>query len=368
MSEITGNDNSAILEQVAMQSDQLYFIFDYAAGRIQYLNDAFGVIWERDPKEVLDNPALLLDTIHPDDRAFVQEQYQKITGSCQALKSKEFRILVPDGRIKWVCLSAYCIMRNGRLACISGSVEDITKRKDYMANLVKYGAKKNSMLEILSHDLASPLNTIHSVVGLLERKIKQYNDPVITELLNFIRSSCQQGSDLIRDFVQQEFLESAQVALNVNRIDMREKLHVILEDYRKNPQLVNKRFELQAPDAPVYAEVDEVKFIQALQNLISNAIKFTPDDGIITVSLSETDDHLEFMVQDNGIGIPEEMQPQLFEKFTPARRAGLRGEKSTGLGMSIIKTIVDMHRGTIRFVSEEGKGSSFYITIAREQR
>ena len=92
--------------------------------------------------------------------------------------------------------------------------------------------------------------------------------------------------------------------------------------------------------------------MQVINNLISNSIKFTPDGGEITVSLEEKENTVLITVADTGIGIPEKYHDTLFDKFTRARRPGIKGEPSVGLGMSIIKTIVEWHQGTIWFESQ----------------
>ena len=109
--------------------------------------------------------------------------------------------------------------------------------------------------------------------------------------------------------------------------------------------------------------IDETKFIQAINNLISNSIKFTPDGGTITLNLSVEENKLRIEVADTGIGIPEKFHEKLFDKFNLAGRTGLKGENSVGLGMSIIKTIVEWHEGKIWFKSEENKGTSFFIEL-----
>ncbi|MEX2593854.1 MAG: ATP-binding protein [Anditalea sp.] len=113
-------------------------------------------------------------------------------------------------------------------------------------------------------------------------------------------------------------------------------------------------------------EVDDYKFIQVINNLISNSIKFTHDGGVISVHIEEKKDHVLFKVADDGIGIPGVFHDRLFEKFTQARRPGLKGEPSTGLGMSIIKTIVDWHEGKIWFTSKENEGTTFYIELSKD--
>ena len=143
-------------------------------------------------------------------------------------------------------------------------------------------------------------------------------------------------------------------------------LKEILEEYKASEDSINKNFTLKSSDEKIYMMVDDIKFRQVLNNLISNALKFTPDGGNITVGIEDQEDTVLFTVVDNGIGIPDKYKDTLFEKFTKARRRGLKGEPSTGLGMSIIKTIVDWHGGKIWFESEENHGTSFYIELPKE--
>ncbi len=104
-----------------------------------------------------------------------------------------------------------------------------------------------------------------------------------------------------------------------------------------------------------------------INNLLSNSLKFTPYDGKIEVSITEPNEkEILIKVKDDGIGIPSDLQPFLFDKFTKARRKGIHGEPTTGLGMSIIKTIVEWHNGRIWFESSEGIGTTFYIEIPKD--
>ena len=112
--------------------------------------------------------------------------------------------------------------------------------------------------------------------------------------------------------------------------------------------------------------LDVMKFMQAFNNLISNAIKFTHDQGTIKVTIEDQVSKVLFTVADNGIGIPENLQPALFDKFTSSRREGIKGEKSIGLGMSIIQKIVELHQGRVWFESQEGQGATFYMEVPKE--
>jgi two-component system sensor histidine kinase VicK len=114
---------------------------------------------------------------------------------------------------------------------------------------------------------------------------------------------------------------------------------------------------------PLYAPVNREKLHRVMDNLITNAIKFSKDKEKIEIQLDKEYGMAIIQVIDHGLGIPKEMIPHLFERFSKAGRAGIRGEQSTGLGLSIVKQIVESHKGRIKVDSEEGKGSTFTIYL-----
>ncbi|MEL7004130.1 MAG: ATP-binding protein, partial [Bacteroidota bacterium] len=113
-------------------------------------------------------------------------------------------------------------------------------------------------------------------------------------------------------------------------------------------------------------KANETLLVRAIANLISNAIKFTPKEGEIKLIISKLDDQLSIEVKDTGIGIPEELCPYIFHKFSGAKRVGLNQEKANGLGLHITKKLIELHHGTISFSSKEGHGSSFNILLPAE--
>jgi two-component system sensor histidine kinase VicK len=123
----------------------------------------------------------------------------------------------------------------------------------------------------------------------------------------------------------------------------------------------NIRFDIIVPEKTVYCKLNKSKIMSAMDNLILNAIKFSFNDSVITIRLTNDDRYAVLSVIDTGIGIPESIQKVIFEPYTIAGRSGTCNEKSTGLGLSIVKKIVDMHNGEIRVESVEGKGSRFIL-------
>lgn len=361
--EDNNTPGSSLVEQVAQQFGQVYFSYDTTRSAFTYIAPAFKPLWGISPDDVA-SPLALLQYIHEDDREFLSHQYQKLLLTHEQVQA-EFRIEPPGQRIKWIRVSA-CFLRSGEnfQHPIGGFAEDITEEKEYTLNILKYNNKKNSTLEILSHDLAAPFANIQSAISALEEQVDP-EDPDIRQFISFIRQDAIRGSDMIRDFVDHEFLESSQVVLHREQLDIANSVSIMMDNY-KEQDMVSKHFKLISPKKPVYILVDMMKFMQVMNNLVSNAIKFTQDNGTITVSVEDREDHVSLKVADNGIGIPKSMHPYLFDRFTKARREGLRGEKTTGLGMSIIQTIVELHGGKITFESEENVGTTFFIRLPKE--
>lgn len=203
------------------------------------------------------------------------------------------------------------------------------------------------------------------LVHLLKKHIPQEKESEVFTLLQLLGSTNQRAIDIINAFVNQEFLESVEVKLLKRRVDLGHKIQEVFNQFKANEHYLKKNFILEQPPGDFYVEVDEMNFMQVINNLISNSLKFTKEDGEIEISLKQQNSHIIITVADNWVGIPEEYGPYLFDKFTKARRIGQKGEKPMGLGMSIIKAIVELHEGEIWFESKEGKVTVFYIRLPK---
>ena len=276
-------------------------------------------------------------------------------------------MLLPDGTERWLRVKPLLVEENG-VRAIAGLAEDITDFKHYSEVELKFSHKKNAIIQMLAHDLAGPLGTIQSLSSLVTTRVKVYKDEALVNVVGLITETSRSGLRLIRDFLEQEFLESAATVLLKSRVNLVEKCTLLVEQYQASSQSTALQFTLSSSDPSVYANVDEVKFIQVITNLVANAVKFTPDDGQISIRVDDQEEAgtVRVTIRDNGIGIPEKYHAGLFDKFTKARRPGLRQEPTTGLGMSIIKTIVEWHGGKIWFESEENQGTTFFVEVPRE--
>jgi two-component system sensor histidine kinase VicK len=353
-----------LFEEAAKRTDKVYFAFDIKTKQFLYLNPAFEQLLNKSIEDIYKKTEYLLESIHAEDRKYLFQVYHEIING-EEKKEVEFRIQYPDGSFRWILMAPFLIEESGKSVLV-GVAEDYTNRRDKNQNMQEFAAKKDSIMEILSHDLAGPLNNIKGIAAVLADELKGKEHPKLDKLTRIIEETSERSIRLIREFVKVEFLQSEKSELVKVRVDMVEKMKEVLEQYEGSEHEIQKTFHFNISDEPIFASIDLYKFTQVLNNLISNAIKFTGDEGEITVTLKDKQENIFISVADNGIGIPAKYHENLFEKFTKARRNGLKGEPSTGLGMSIIKTIVEWHNGKIWFESEENKGTAFYLEIPKE--
>jgi two-component system sensor histidine kinase VicK len=304
--------------------------------------------------------AILLKMIHVDDQSYLLTNLNRcIAGEIVA----DVECRVERGiHQRWLRITPFLFSEDGQRVLIA-QAEDITTIKDHSEVLNNHNNKKNNILTMLAHDLAGPLGAIQNFTALLDRETKNFNNPKLDKFISSIERIAKNSIHLIHTFIDQEFLESADVKLLKKRVDVLEKIQMGVTTYIETKNNLEITFDVKANRDHIYVEIDEDKFQQVINNLISNALKFTPKGGSIDINLEEKDKCVLISVSDTGIGIPKDFHDTLFEKFTSARRRGLKGEVSTGLGMSIIKTIVEWHGGSIWFKSEENVGTTFFIEI-----
>jgi len=351
-----------ILEQIAEQTDQVFFIADVESGNIRYLNPSFDEMWACSRQEIIANPVGLLATIHPEDREFVRNSYNRIIKREEQVS--EFRILIQDQTIKWISVRAYSIYNPDNTWSLAGFAEDVTAKKEKQYTLLKFSERKNSILHSFSHELAGPLALIQNLSASLAAD--KANSATVTSTINYIQDTCKKSIALIRELLNNEFLESSHVAQRKIRFNLLEKTKNSVTMFRQAEINSRKNIKLVSSHDPLFIVADEITLMQVIHNLISNANKFTYEGGTVTIALLEREKSVLITVHDDGIGIPKDLQPMLFDKFTPARRPGLRGEETIGLGLSIVKNIVELHEGRIWVDSEENKGSTFYIELPKE--
>lgn len=226
---------------------------------------------------------------------------------------------------------------------------------------------KNIFLGMAAHDLRNPLGIIISYSEFLLDETEDTLSEDKREFLNIIMKSSEFMLELIDNLLDVTAIESGNIELNFNRVNISEFVKCNVE---KNIALASKKnIKVNYKDGVegLWVTIDESKITQVLNNLISNAIKYSYPGGEIFIETSSDNGFFEFKVKDNGKGIEEKNFEKIFKPFGKVSGSGTAGEKSTGLGLTIVKKIVLSHSGKIWFDSEFGKGSTFYFNVPVNQ-
>lgn len=221
------------------------------------------------------------------------------------------------------------------------------------------GQVKNEILGVVAHDLRNPLAAIKTIALLMEldETINEDNK----DNLQMIKASCDKATTIINDLLETAHNELA-ADFELVKIELNKFLLLIVDEWLKNKKdKVNILY--YGTKQPTYVLINKEKIQRVMDNLISNAVKFSGTSEHIEILLNEENDNIYISVKDFGMGIPEDLLPYIFDRFSKASRKGIRGEESVGLGLSIVRQIIRKHDGEIVVNSTEKVGTTFTFIL-----
>ena len=213
----------------------------------------------------------------------------------------------------------------------------------------------------MSHELKTPIT---SMKVLADSLISQEDVPIelYKEFMTDIAEEIERENKIITDLLSLVKMDKTSANLNIENRNLNELIELILK--RLRPIAKQRNIDVLYESArEVFAEIDEVKLTLAISNLVENAIKYNKEYGYVKVSLDADHQFATIMVEDNGIGIPEEAQEHIFERFYRVDKSHSREIGGTGLGLAIARNAILLHRGSIKIDSEEGQGTVFTVKI-----
>ncbi len=222
---------------------------------------------------------------------------------------------------------------------------------------------KSEFLSNMSHELRTPLNSVIGFTDILLREIPGQLNETQKEYLTDILESGRHLLSLIDDILDLSKIEAGRLELELSRFELRELIESCLLFFKEKSIRHSIRLKTSIDESIGEIEADERKLKQVLLNLLSNAFKFTPDDGSISLEAKKTDSEIIISVEDTGIGISKEDQARLFQPFQQIEHPLTKKVKGTGLGLYLSKRLVELHGGRIWVESETGKGSRFSFAI-----
>lgn len=216
----------------------------------------------------------------------------------------------------------------------------------------------------VSHELRTPLTSVKSYLEALDEGALY--EPVAPDFIKVSLDETNRMMRMVTDLLHLSRIDNATSHLDVELINFTAFITFILNRFDKiRAQDEEKKYELvrDYPITSVWIEIDTDKMTQVIDNILNNAIKYSPDGGKITVSMKTTDDQMILSISDQGLGIPKEDLPKIFDRFYRVDKARSRAQGGTGLGLAIAKEIIKQHNGFIWAKSEYGKGSTFTIVL-----
>ncbi len=284
--------------------------------------------------------------------------------SGQSIKKVEMQLTLKVGDKEvspWLSISAEPIVIDGHKHAVI-AIDDITDRKIAEEKLKETMELKSQFISTVSHELRTPLGCMKEAIAIVFDGLAGQINEKQSNFLDIARRNVDRLSTLINNVLDFQKLDAGKMRLDVQENDIAK---VVEEVYQTMACLAKKReiaLSLEFADKLPKARFDSPKIIQVLTNLVSNALKFTPDGGRVSIGVSRQGEELVLRVSDTGMGIPKESLPKIFEQFYRVHRPGVEIQ-GTGLGLSIVRKIVVLHGGRIEIESEVNKGTSFVVFL-----
>ncbi len=360
------------LEQALRESEQRLRLTLHAAAVVAWELDPTSGAWhEVGPAGALfgrsegfrhaDLSAFAAD-VHPEDRASVMAELGAAARGERDYRS-EFRILLPDSSVRWLAASGDLVPdAGGRAARLLGIVRDITERVRIEEALQEADRRKDEFLAMLAHELRNPLAPIRNAAHILG--LLNLPDPRVQWVRKMVEQNVVHLSRLVDDLLEVSRIVRGKIPLKPEVVELAEIVDQALETVR--PQIENggHRLDVHMPGSAVRFLGDPVRLAQVLVNLLDNAAKYTPAGGHITLEAEVAGDTLALRVSDSGSGIAPELLPRVFDLFQQGERSLDRRSGGLGVGLTMVRGLVELHGGTVQADSAgTGCGSTFTVRL-----
>jgi PAS domain S-box-containing protein len=348
--------------QLAESINEVFWMSNPETTEILYISPAYERVWGRTCASLREHPRSFLDAVLADDRERVRAAAldQHARGEPTDL---EYRISRPDGTIRWIRDRGFPVKdAAGRVYRFVGIAEDTTEKKQAEEALKEANRRKDEFLATLAHELRNPLAPIRT--GLELMKLAGDDRQVIDDARGLIERQLAQMVRLIDDLLDVSRITRGRLELRTQRIPLAAAVQVALEATGGFIESCGHELSVELPPEPIELDADLTRLAQVFSNLLNNAAKYTEQGGRIWLSAEAHDGEVVVRVRDTGIGIPAELLPDVFEMFTQVDQSLERSRGGLGIGLTLARRLVEMHKGTIEARSGgAGLGSEFIVRL-----
>jgi PAS domain S-box-containing protein len=324
-------------------------------GRWLKVNPALGTLLGYSEEELL--ATTIENVTHPEDREKSLAARQQVLGEEAPSYQIEKRLLHKSGRAIWVSTNASLLYHaDGTPRCFIVQIQDITERRE-MERV------KSEFISVVSHELRTPLTSIRGSLGLIAGTMSASLPEKANRLVEIAHKNSERLILLINDILDMDKIATGNMRFDLKPEDLTGVVEQAIEANRAYAERFGAVISLDAGPTPPTVVVDASRLTQVLTNLLSNASKFSPPNGRVTVRIETLAATARVLVSDQGKGIPPEFQQKIFGQFSQADSSVTREKGGTGLGLHISKQLVERMNGRIGFESAEAQGTTFWIEL-----
>jgi PAS domain S-box-containing protein len=312
-------------------------------------------------------PGAWMARVHGDDQENLRKVWAHHLKSGRSFE-EEFRLWHHSGGFHWILARALPMRDDsGRIVRWIATLTDIQTQKQAQLDLIEINRQKDEFLAMLAHELRNPLAPVSTAAQLLQLSA---DDPQrVRKTSELIARQVRHMTELVNNLLDVSRVTRGLVRISQERVDLRQVLGDALEQSR--PQIEARHHQLEVPEMtkPLTVMGDSIRLVQVLANLLGNAAKYTPEGGQLKVKMEICGERVSIEVSDNGIGIDAKLLPHVFDLFTQAERMPDRAQGGLGVGLALVRSLVELHGGTIQAHSDgPGTGSTFtvYLPLAEE--
>jgi PAS domain S-box-containing protein len=318
-------------------------------GEFERVNPAFTRILGYDENTILNTP--FLEFVHPDDREATRKVMSQLADG-ELLHDFRNRYIAKDGSLRWLSWRAVPNRAKERIYAVA---RDLTEQQEIEE-------LKDEFISVVNHELRTPLS---STKGALQLALELHGDEMSESLEEFVEmafNSTDRLERLVDDMLSMEEIKGDTIALSYETVSPVEILEYLAEELRISCQEQNIELQTNFDQTELQIRVDRDRLYQVVNNLVSNAIKFSPSSSEVTIGLKEIDNReIQVSVEDEGPGIPKSFQDQVFERFTQADGSDSREQGGSGLGLAIARELTEKMGGRINYTTKEGEGTIFRV-------
>ena len=307
----------------------------------------------------------------PVNRFFERIHEDDIPAVCTALTAAledrgdfnaEFRVLLPDGSQRWMSSYGDTIEdESGKVSRFIGVSQDITEQKETELKLAAESERKTRFLATLSHELRNPLAPVQNAFSLLE--IDTLPEDKKKLIVETGRRSADHLTRLVDDLLDITRITRGKIEITREVVDLIPILRDAITEVKEKIEEKSHKFESCCKEAQIFIHADAARIRQILSNVLSNAAKYTPPQGILKLECRVVNEMAEITIDDTGPGIPKEMLKDVFEIFTQVQRPLDRSEDGLGIGLALVKELVEKHGGFVKAMNRPEKGLRMVIKL-----